>query len=107
MTEQILVIESDPHQILLLLSSNFISWKLGLEINAALRDMWQLTLSHVMFLPSYNRSFVIIHIFKLPLKRLKPDFQSFSCGHLTFFWVSFAYLKQKTNSRHTKFLMKN
>lgn len=87
------------------LSSNFISWKLGLEMNAALRGTWQLTLSQVMFLPRYNRSFVMIHIFKLPVKRLKTNFQVFSCVHLTFFWVSFACLKQKTNSGHTKFLM--
>lgn len=52
--------------------------KVDLEINAALRGMWQLIPSHVMFLPSYSHIFVMIHIFKLPLKKLKTTWQFFS-----------------------------
>lgn len=48
---------------------SFFHRKVGLEINAALRGMWQLIPSRVMFLPSYNHIFVMIHIFKLLLKK--------------------------------------
>lgn len=92
MTEQIWVNGSDPLSLFLSCTQYpliLFQGKVGLEINAALRGMWQLIPLHVMFLPSYNHIFVMIHVFKLPLQKKERTPNSFLVVQL---WATHMFL---------------